>query len=62
VDSKVDLFVEERQELLLQILRTQGKVRVEVRAHFSAFRQTPFGAISIDWFELGLLIERTAAL
>jgi DeoR/GlpR family transcriptional regulator of sugar metabolism len=29
VDSKVDLFVEERQELLLQILRTQGKVRVE---------------------------------
>jgi DeoR/GlpR family transcriptional regulator of sugar metabolism len=29
VDGKVDLFVEERQELLLQILRTQGKVRVD---------------------------------
>ena len=29
MDSKVDLFVEERQELLLQILRSQGNVRVE---------------------------------
>src|SRR5580704_17658643 len=29
VDSKVDLFVEERQELLLEVLRTHGKVRVQ---------------------------------
>jgi DeoR/GlpR family transcriptional regulator of sugar metabolism len=29
VDHQVDLFVEERQELLLELLRTRGKVRVE---------------------------------
>lgn len=29
MDSKADLFVEERQELLLEILRTKGKVRVQ---------------------------------
>jgi DeoR/GlpR family transcriptional regulator of sugar metabolism len=29
VDHQVDLFAEERQELLLQLLRTHGKVRVE---------------------------------
>jgi len=29
VEHKVDLFAEERQELLLQLLRTHGKVRVE---------------------------------
>src|ERR1700754_4012966 len=31
-------------------------------AHFSAIRQTPFDATSIDWFEPGLLFERTAVL
>jgi DeoR/GlpR family transcriptional regulator of sugar metabolism len=29
VDHRVDLFVEERQELLLELLRTHGKVRVQ---------------------------------
>jgi DeoR/GlpR family transcriptional regulator of sugar metabolism len=29
VDSKVDLFAEERQELLLEVLRANGKVRVQ---------------------------------
>ncbi|HEX3445356.1 MAG TPA: DeoR family transcriptional regulator, partial [Chthoniobacterales bacterium] len=29
MDPQVDLFAEERQELLLQLLRTHGKVRVE---------------------------------
>jgi DeoR family transcriptional regulator, fructose operon transcriptional repressor len=29
VDHQVDLFAEERQELLLELLRTDGKVRVQ---------------------------------
>ncbi|HXM02561.1 MAG TPA: DeoR family transcriptional regulator [Chthoniobacterales bacterium] len=29
MDHRVDLFVEERQPLLLELLRTQGKVRVQ---------------------------------
>lgn len=41
MDSKVDLFVEERQELLLEVLRTHGKVRVHAAsAHFGVSPDT----------------------